>query len=402
MKKFFVAIAAFVFAALLCGGAGASDDAMQKQIDQLRSDLSRMAELYEARIAELEDKLKRQQAGVKEDDAHEHCEHEHRGETPIPGECHRHRLLGDKIRPIAAVDMRFVNVEGKKNALLLHEATVGVEADITDWLCGTITFTKHHGDDVEIEEAYALMRFEELGLSAKAGKFFVNFGPENKAHFFDRRTITFSAMHDGLFGHESWADAGAQFDWKIPVDFYSKLSFSVVNGDNAESFGDGDDTVSNNNFPIVLDWANFFETEYGLVKFGPSFSWGTWDRDSKYNVYLVGGNAYYKLGNFDAQAELIYRYKEQAPGEGEENAYGYYAWGAYTFPLGYKYLQAVEFLAGFGQFIPDTGDRETRVTPQISLMINDYAKLRAIYEVRSQYPKDLKDNRFITQLALEF
>jgi len=119
-------------------------------------------------------------------------------------------------------------------------------------------------------------------------------------------------------------------------------------------------------------------------------------------VYLAGGNAYYKIGNFDAQAELIYRYKEQMPGVGEENACGYYVWGAYTFPLDCKYLRAIEVLGGFGQFIPDMGDRETRVTPQISLIFNDYAKLRATYEVREQHPKDSKDNRFITQFALAF
>ena len=381
-------------------GAYASDDIMQKQIDELKNEMKQMSDLYGAKIADLETRLVRQEG--KEPEKHAQADHVHEHGDVVPGKCHHHGLLGDKVKAIGAIDARFHNIEGQKNMLFLHEAKAGVQADIMDWLFGFITFTKHHGEEVDIEEAYARLHFDELGLSAKPGKFFVNFGPENLAHFFDRRTITLSAMHEGLFGHEPWADTGVQFDWKLPVDFYSDLSFAVVNGDNGVSFGDGENTVSNNNLPIVLDWTNVFDTDYGLFKMGPSFSWGQWDSNDKYNVYLAGGNAYYKMGNFDAQAEFIYRYKEQIPGVGEEDVYGYYAWGAYTFPLDHKYLRAIEVLGGFGQFIPGMGDRETRITPQISLIFNDYAKLRATYEVRDQYPKDSKDNRFITQFALAF
>ena len=391
-----------IMAALLVtrGLACASDEAVQEQINELKDQLRKMADRYETRISELELRVARYE--IKASEEHAHGEDAHGHDEEVPGQSHHHGLLGGKVKPIGAIDARFVRVEEGKNTLMLHEAKAGVQADITDWLFGFITFTKHHGEEVEIEEAYARLHFDELGLSAKPGKFFVNFGPENLAHFFDRRTITLSAMHEGLFGHEPWADIGVQFDWKLPVDFYSNLSFSVVNGNNGATYGDGENAVSNNNLPIVLDWTNVFDTDYGLFKMGPSFSWGQWDSNDKYNVYLAGGNAYYKIGNFDAQAELIYRYKEQMPGVGGKNAYGYYVWGAYAFPLDYKYLRAIEVLGGFGQFIPDMRGRETRITPQISFIINDYAKLRATYEVRDQSPRDRKDNRFISQFALAF
>jgi hypothetical protein len=392
---FVVVTAAF----LISSGAAASDKNFQDQIDELKNDMKQMSELYEARIAELEARLA-QQERTDPQASPRSTEHVHTHD--VPGECAHHGVLGDKVKVIGALDARFHNFEKQKNNFMIHEAKVGAQADITDWLFAYVVFTKHHGDDVELEEAYARFKFEQWGLSVKPGKFFVNFGPENQAHFFDRRTITMSAMHSGLFGHEPWADVGVQADWKIPVGFYSNLSFSVLTGDNAKSFGDGQDTVSNNNLPIVLDWTSLLETEYGLFRMGPSFAWGQWDRDGKYDVYLVGANAYYRLGNFDAQAELIYRYKRQPPGVGEENAYGYYFWGAYTVPLDYKYLKGIEFLGGMSQFIPDTGDRETRFTPQIGFILNDHAKLRATYEVRDQYPKDRKDNRFITQLGLAF
>ncbi len=380
--------------------AGAMDEDVRSAIEELKQEMMEMSSRYESRIAELEARLVQQERKVPE--AHSHFGADGTDVHHVLGLCQHHGLLGDRVKAIGALDGRYLKVDSGKNTLFLHEAKAGAQADITDWLFGFITFTKHHGSEVEIEEAYARLRFEEAGLSAKPGKFFVNFGPENQAHFFDRRTITLSAMHDGIFGHEPWADTGVQFDWRLPVDFYSDLCFAVVNGDNASTFGDGSSDIPNNNLPLVANWTNAFETDYGFFRLGPSLSWGQWDMDDKYNVYLAGGDIYYKLGNFDAQAELIYRYKEQMPGVKEENTYGYYSWGAYTFPVRYKYLRAIEFLAGFGQFIPDIGTRETRVTPQIGFVINDYAKVRATYEVREFYPKGDKENRFIAQFALAF
>ncbi len=382
--------------------AFASEKDLQKQIDELKQQMQEMSFYYEHKMKELEARLDgKEEKEVMAGHIRVEREHKHEQGYEIPGQKHHHGILGDKVSIIGAFDARYVNIEKQKNTLFLHETKIGAQADITEWLFAYITVAKHYAEDIDIEEAYAIFKYDELGLSAKPGKFFVNFGPENLAHFFNRRTITPSAMHAGMFGNESWADTGVQADWRLPLDFYSNLSFSVLNGDNANSFGDGTNTVSNNNMPVATNWTNAVDTDYGLFRLGNSFAWGQWDRDDKYNVYLVGGDAYYKLDNFDAQFELIYRWKE-IPGVEEQNAYGYYLWGAYTVPLEYKYLEGIEFLAGFGQFMPDGGERETRVTPQVSLLFNDFAKLRATYEIRDQYPKDRKDNRFITQFALAF
>lgn len=401
LKKTAIVIFIFMFC---CSKAFGSEKALQEQIDQLRKHIHEMSSYYDSKIEALEKRLKMKELGragdmrPQHEDAHAHEEGHGEDQT---GHHHQHGMLGDKVSVIGALDGRFVNIEGEKNTFMLHESKIGAQAQVTDWLFAYLTVVKHHGEDVHIEEAYAILDLDEWGFSAKPGKFFVNFGPENLAHFFDRRTITLSAMHEGMFGHEPWSDVGVQVEWKVPLEFYSKLSFGVINGNNGVSFGDGHDEVSNNNLPITANWTNAFDTDLGYLKVGNSFAWGQWDRDDKYNVCLVGTDAYYKLGNFDAQFELIYRWKEM-PGIDKRNAYGYYFWGAYTIPFDHKYLKGIELLGGFGQFMPDTGERETRVTPQISLVFNNFAKLRATYEIREQYHKDRKDNRFITQFALAF
>ncbi|MFH1847327.1 MAG: hypothetical protein ABH869_07225 [Candidatus Omnitrophota bacterium] len=383
------------------------EGSLKKEMDALKKEFENMKVDYEKKINELEARLDRNEGAHKQDmghgrkqkDVHEQSQIETHRETEHK---HQHGVLGNRVKLIGALDGRFHNFENQKNSLFIHEAVLGAQADITDWLFANITFSKHHGEDPEIEEGYALFRFEEADGQVKAGKFFVDFGPENTAHFFDRRTIMFSAMHQGMFGEESWKDTGGWINWRVPVDFYSDISFSVVNGNNAESFGDGTDEISNNNMPIVAHFTNGFDTLCGYFRIGNSFSWGTWDADSEYDVFLVGGDAYYCLKGFELQAELIYRYKEQPGLSGEENAYGYYILGAYNVPLEWKYLENLEFLVSFGQFIPDTGTSETKYAPQISFQFNDFTKLRAAYEFRSLLPGETRNNRFIAQLALEF
>lgn len=405
MRKVLSLLVIFTF--LFSGTVFASENDMQKQIDELRSEMKKMSVYYEKRISHLEAKL--EAASAAEHENHAGWRHDNDKEDlnktdkhSMAGHAHHHGGLGDKVKVIGAFDGRFVRVDSGKNTFMMHEAKVGLQADITEWLFAYATLTKHHGEDVHVEEAYAILKYDEWGLAAKPGQFFVKFGPENQAHFFDRRTITFSPMHEGMFAEESWTDAGVQFAWTLPVDFYSDLSIAVLNGNNASSFGDGTNEVTNNNLPIVVNWTNAFKLDNGLIRFAPSFAWGKWDTKDKYDVYLAGGDVYYKFGNFDAQAEFIYRYKEQMPGTGEENAYGYYVLGAYTFPVGWEYLDSIELLFSFSQFIPDSGIRETRYTPQIAFNLNEYAKLRATYEVRDEYPEDEKDNRIIGQCALAF
>ena len=263
-----------VFIILFIGNSAyASEIEMQKQIDELKEQMCKMSELYELKIKELEEKIEK--LDTSKSNTKEHVAEHHKSvQTKGDNHKHHHGLLGDKVNILGALDARYVSIEKENGTLMLHEAKVGAQTNITDWLFGYITALKHHGQDVEIEEAYARLSFKELGLSVKPGKFFVDFGPENNAHFLGRRTITLSVMHEGLFGHEPWSDIGMQVNWKVPVDFSSQLSMAIVNGNNASSFGDGQNTVSNDNFPIVASWQNSLQNKYGIFEFGPLFSWG--------------------------------------------------------------------------------------------------------------------------------
>jgi len=397
MRKLILCVL-IVFGILLFQSAYASEDDIREEINDLRKQIEEMSAYYDSKIADMEARF-HQYAGEIPAEEHDHGDsHPH----DFHGHIHEHSFLGmDKIKAHGELDLRYLDIEESKSMLFVHEATVGVEAELSDWMFALVEFSHHYGESMELHRGFAILKFDELDLKTKVGKFRVNFGPENRVCFFGRRTITSSAMRDGIFGPHGWYDVGAQFDWLLPFDFHSDLSFSVLNGDNAKSFGDGSSEVSNNNKPIAANWTNSFDTKIGYFKLGSSFAYGLWDRDDEYHTFLVGGDGYYKIGNLDFQAELIYRAKKQ-PGVDNQGSYGYYVLGAYTIPMNFKYLENIELLFSFGQFIPNTGIRETRYSPQLTFNLNDYDKLRAMYEIREEYPKDFKDNRFISQFAYEF
>ena len=366
-------------------------------------DLKTEMQALKARVIELEAKLEQYERKDPEALAahdHEHMGHSHdHGFDIAIGHTHHHMDIHD-IHVHGGLDFRYLNVDEGEQKFFLHEAEIGIGADLTDWLEAFAVFTKHHGEEVEIEQAYGKLKFEEIQSVVKAGKFWVNFGPENRTGFFDRRTVTPSAMREGFFGHENWTDEGIELSYKIPVDFESILTVAAFNGNNAETFGDGTDTVDNNNIIPAINIHNSIETEWGKFRAGSSYAHGKWDTDDTYDVDLVGFDGAWKLGNFDMLGEYMFRSKESATGDIEGS--GFYVLGAYTWPMNLKYFKDIELLFAYGESNPDDTTEERRYSPQLTFGLTEAAKVRLIYDIRHENPDDTDNNRIIAQFAYHF
>ena len=406
VKRGTVFMVIFIYFCIFNGSVFASGhDNLKEELAELKKEISELG-LLKARVAELEARLAQYERGKTEEAyvcTHKH-EHQHDYEDKWDTDIgHKHVHIGiENIEIHGGVDLRYVKSQGAKQKIFLHEVELGLGAKLTDWLETLITLTKHHDEEVEIEQAWAKLRFEDINLQARLGKFFVDFGPENRAGFFERRTITPSAMREGFFGHDNWSDTGIEIAYRLPIDFQSIITASILNGDNAKTFGDGDDTVSNNNFPVSFNWSNKKDFEWGSTTIGSSFAYGKWDIDNKYEVYLAGADAGLSFANWNLQAEYMYRDKKQPAGIEDLKGYGYYILGAYTYPVKWRYLDNLEFLFSFGQSDPDKKTRETRYSPQITLNLTEGAKIRFLYDIRKEKPEDTDNNRFITQFAYHF
>lgn len=376
----------------IAASAQASDQEIMKEIQAMKA---RIAEL-EAKVAQYERK------DMADDDGRAHGG-SHDNWVIKSGHDHAHLDI-HSIQVHGGLDYRYLDVENSDRKSFLHEAEIGVSAQLSDWINAHIAFTKHHGEDAEIEEAYGTLKLEEIASQVKAGKFFVNFGPENRVGFYDRRTITPSAMREGFFGEENWSDEGAEFTYRLPVDFYSTFSLSALNGNNANTFGDevAETEVDNNNLLVALNSSNEFEFDWGEIRLGSSYARGKWDASDKYDVQLFGFDTGTKIGRFEFQGEYMFSKKENASGTDELDDTGFNVWGAYVHPVDLKYLKEVELLFAYSQFDPDSGTTNDQYTPQISFQFNDFVKIRLMYQFREEEPADIDNDRFIAQFAYHF
>ena len=359
-----------------------------------------------ARVVELEAKVEqyeRKDPATHAPDHHEGHGHGHDEGFDIQIGHHHHHLDVYNIAVHGGLDFRYLNVDEGEHKLFLHEAEIGIGAKLTDWFDALVSVTKHHGESMEIEQGYGKLKFEEISTVVKAGKFFVNFGPENRVGFYDRRTVTPSAMRQGFFGDENWTDEGLEVSYKLPVGFDSIITVGLVNGNNEKTFGDDDENTSeaNNNFPVVMNLHNHIATEeWGDVTVGASYTQGKWDTDDTYDVSLYGADLGWQLGNLDFQGEYMFRDKESLTGDIE--GAGFYVLGAYKMPLDWKYLQHIELLFAYGESNPDDTTKERRYSPQVTFQLNDMAKFRLLYDIRHEDDANVDNNRLIAQFAYHF
>lgn len=177
------------------------------------------------------------------------------------------------------------------------------------------------GDGFEIEEAYATI-FKGLPLKSelRAGKFLVDFGKLNTNHVHAYPFIDRPLAHRILIGGDGFKDQGINWNFLLPVNFYSKVSLSVLKGD---IFGASDtpaDTLDGRNTrqPIVNGHWNVFvpiggkgDLDVGLSglrgRYKGKYAYGTGDSTGGYrnlNATMGGIDLKYKI-RWDDYTSLI-------------------------------------------------------------------------------------------------
>ncbi|MEK7684647.1 MAG: hypothetical protein AAB466_04415 [Verrucomicrobiota bacterium] len=91
---------------------------------------------------------------------------------------------------------------------------------------------------LEMEEAYLETLALPLGLQAKAGTFFTEFGRLNPTHPHTWDFVDQPLVNGRFFGGDGLRNPGGRISWLVPTPFYSELFFTVQNsqGETALSF----------------------------------------------------------------------------------------------------------------------------------------------------------------------
>jgi hypothetical protein len=183
------------------------------------------------------------------------------------------------------------------------------------------------GDGLSIEEAYAMI-FKGLPLKSelRAGQFLVDFGKLNTSHAHAFPFVDRPIAERVLLGGDGFQDQGINWDFLIPVNFYSKVSLSVLKGKIFEAGTSAADTLAGRNSqqPIYNGRWNVFLPigERGDIDVGLSGLYGRYKGKGAYgtgdsimgfrnlNATMVGLDVKYKIKWSDytslvAQGEFI-------------------------------------------------------------------------------------------------
>jgi len=93
-----------------------------------------------------------------------------------------------------------------------------------------VFFHKHMDEEpIELEEAVlSIERGLPLGLALRAGKFRPDFGKINRVHAHVFPQILLPLPVAEMIGEESWAAAGLEAKWSLPLPWYSNLSLAYL------------------------------------------------------------------------------------------------------------------------------------------------------------------------------
>jgi hypothetical protein len=303
------------------------------------------------------------------------------------------------IQLIGSLDTRFARVQDGKNTGLLHEATIGFIAHPSDWISTHLELAYHlHDGQGEMGVHEGFMNFKlSPELSTQIGMIRLPIGIENRGCFFSRQRITHSLITETLFGHEGWVDFGKVVTYK--PSWVDEIKAGIVNGDNDHLFDDGtgQDQISvNNSMPAFLDVKKSFDD----LTLGAAYAYGNWDASDYYHFSLTGLNAQYKIGELNITSEYFSMNKTATTAN--THLFGWYVNAAYVFNLdSFQYGKNLELLVSYGEIDTGMGDTANRLAFQAMMLIDQGVKWRAIYEINTEAPTDTRNNRYISQLAIE-
>jgi len=143
-----------------------------------------------------------------------------------------------------------------RTGLKIQEAEVQFTSSIDNWLTGNVVLSIEGTTGIEIEEIITEALITR-NLSLRAGKFFVPFGKHNQLHTHAYAFIDRPVVNQEIFGEEGLNEQGIGFSYLIPIDWFSQLTFQVLEGNNPLQFNG----PAGSDFAYLLRENNFWDLD---------------------------------------------------------------------------------------------------------------------------------------------
>ena len=273
-------IIASVVAALFCVSARVWADDMQ----EIRNEIKEIRESYEARIKNLEDRLKAAEAKVTEPQPQgpaakpaSSVANFNPGIGLILSGFYKNLEKDPGTYSIAGFVRGGEEIGPGERGFSLSESELNVFANIDPYFYGQLTAAITGKNTVEVEEAFFKTLALPAGLSLKGGRFFSGIGYLNEVHAhawdFVDQPLAYQAFLGGQFGQN-----GLQAKWLAPTPVF--LEFGIEGG-------------NGRNFPGLARNKNGFNGGAGFVHIGGDIGESTsWRTGLSYLYHRVKGREF--------------------------------------------------------------------------------------------------------------
>lgn len=225
------------------------DAEKQRQIDELRVQVQRLAERLETRtvtesvpgdpldqaLREIEPPTAATETAVPAATAAA----PHAGDTAS----YRQELIEVSLDTLTAMggstadEAALRNLQGgahdpNRQGFTLEQAELSLTGNVDPYFRGEahILFTSH---GVELEEAFLLTDALPHDLQLEAGYFLTEFGRNNPRHPHDWEWLDQPVINSRLFGGEGMRGAGFRLGWLVPLPWFAEFHFGMQNADGA-------------------------------------------------------------------------------------------------------------------------------------------------------------------------
>lgn len=202
----------------------------------------------------------------------------------------------------------FDSTKEVRTGLKVQEVELRLAAYIDTFLKADVTLAIEGTETIEVEEAIAEAIITR-NLSFRAGKFLAPFGKHNQLHTHAFPFIDLPVVNEEILGEEGLNEIGMGFSWLLPTDWFSDITFQVLEGANTLQF----------NGPAGSDFAYLIRSK------------NLWDLSDETTMelggsYVNGKNSLASPSSFDnkthlAGADLTFKWKP-----GGREAYKTFIW----------------------------------------------------------------------------
>ena len=403
----------FVFAFLLFSPGvhtevwGDEKDDIKKQMQELRQQMEQM----QKKLEELEEKNKKLEEETKKQKEEKEIEKAISEAAPPPKEGGFQRLI-QSLNPDISVIGTFAaayfstddpilhaEIDPENTGINLQELEVGFQAVIDPYFRAD-TFFALRRDIFEIEEAYftSLLTLP-LNLQIRGGLMRSKFGRINLQHREFQDFVTL-ALPAAAFLGEHLNPIGAEFNFLLPLPWFSELSASVnsSNGLETPTFQPSPDANNLGLLLYIAHLSNFFELSDDLsLNLGGSFATGSngTSRLNRSNLYGADLFAKYRplkysssYQEFWLQSEFMYLQAETPEPEGNFSDWGAYAQVVYRFAKRWNSGFRFDFVnTNNNSFVPPPGEeglfptrKELRYAWMLTFNPSEFSRIKLQYE----------------------